>query len=124
MPLLIGLAWTGYWLNLFNLIPIGQLDGGRIATALSPWLWVPGLAVMGYLAWQRPNFIIILILLLSLPRVISLFRSKTDEERRYYEVTGSQRLTIAALYFGLMASLGLGMHVADSQLRAMGVLNH
>ncbi|MDQ6940827.1 MAG: site-2 protease family protein, partial [Verrucomicrobiota bacterium] len=33
-PLFIGLAWTAYFLNLFNLTPVGMLDGGRIATAL------------------------------------------------------------------------------------------
>ena len=32
----------GYFLNLFNLAPVGMLDGGRIVTALSPWLWFPG----------------------------------------------------------------------------------
>jgi Zn-dependent protease len=52
-PMLIALAWTGYWLNLFNLTPIGSLDGGRIATALSPWLWIPGVAIMGYMAFTR-----------------------------------------------------------------------
>ena len=39
-PLLIALAWTAYFLNLFNLTPVGMLDGGRIVTALSPWLWL------------------------------------------------------------------------------------
>src|SRR5881409_3321508 len=43
-PLLIALAWTAYFLNLFNLTPVGMLDGGRIVTALSPWLWLPGFA--------------------------------------------------------------------------------
>src|SRR5438046_10394723 len=31
-PLLIALAWTAYFLNLFNLTPVGILDGGRIVT--------------------------------------------------------------------------------------------
>src|SRR5881394_477611 len=57
-PLFIGLAWTAYFLNLFNLTPVGMLDGGRIATALSPWLWVVGLVVLGWIAWTHPNFII------------------------------------------------------------------
>src|SRR5512141_2381252 len=38
-PLFTALAYSGFLLNLFNLIPIGMLDGGRVATALSPWLW-------------------------------------------------------------------------------------
>jgi len=118
VPLLIALAWTGYWLNLFNLTPIGQLDGGRIATALSPWLWIPGLGIMGYMAITRPaNFILWLILLLSLPRLISLFRKRTDEEQRFYEIQPAQRWTMAAMYFGLIAALAFGMHVSEVQLK-------
>ena len=45
-PLYRALAYTGFFLNLFNLAPIGFLDGGRIVTALSPWLWLVGAVVM------------------------------------------------------------------------------
>src|SRR4051812_2830664 len=40
------LAHVGFFLNLFNLAPIGFLDGGRVATALSPWLWVVGFVIL------------------------------------------------------------------------------
>lgn len=42
--LLIALADFGYMVNLFNLMPIGSLDGGRIGAAVSPWIgkWVSG----------------------------------------------------------------------------------
>src|SRR5256714_6609402 len=36
--LLIALARTGHFLNLFHLTPVGMLAGGRIVTALSRWL--------------------------------------------------------------------------------------
>jgi Zn-dependent protease len=117
IPLLIALGWSAYWLNLFNLVPIGQLDGGRIATALSPWLWVPGFGIMGYLAWTRPNIIVILLLVLALPRLFSLFRKRTPEEERFYEITPARRLTMGALYFGLIAALLVGMEAADTQLQ-------
>ncbi|MHA0857168.1 site-2 protease family protein [Paenibacillus sp. CMAA1364] len=42
-PLLYSLAYVGFFLNLINLLPIHPLDGGRIATAVSRWLWVVGL---------------------------------------------------------------------------------
>jgi hypothetical protein len=45
----------------------------------------------------------------SLPRLFSLFRKKTAEEARYFEVTPAQRWIMAALYFGLAAALVLGM---------------
>ncbi len=120
-PLFIGLAWTAYFLNLFNLTPLGMLDGGRIATALSPWLWLVGLVVLGWIAWTHPNFIIWLVLILSLPRIFSLFRKRTEEEQRFYEVTPAQRWTMAALYFGLIAALVVGMQVALAQLQGHGI---
>jgi Zn-dependent protease len=117
LPLLVALAWTGYWLNLFNLTPVGQLDGGRIATALSPWMWVPGFAIMGYMAWTRPqSFIIWIVLALSIPRILSLFRKRTPEEQRFYEIEPAQRATMAVMYFGLIAALVFAMHEADLQL--------
>jgi Zn-dependent protease len=108
-PLFRALAYTGFFLNLFNLAPIGFLDGGRIVTALSPWLWLVGAAVMlGFLV-MHPNFIVGLILIVSLPRLWSLFRKKSDEERRYFEVTPGRRLAMAGMYFGLIVFLVLGM---------------
>src|SRR6059058_3866395 len=104
-PLFIALAWFGYFLNLFNLTPVGMLDGGRIVTALSRWLWLPGFALLLWFGWKYPNFIIWLIVLLSLPRIYSLFRKRTEEEQRYFEVTPSQRWTMSILYFGLIAVL-------------------
>lgn len=119
-PLFRALAYSGFFLNLFNLAPIGFLDGGRIATALSPWLWVVGLVIVGAMAFTHPNFLLILILVMSLPRVWTLFRAKTDAEKRYFEVTPAQRWTMAALYFGLVALLVLGMHFSHLALPAGG----
>jgi Zn-dependent protease len=113
-PLFRALAYMGFLLNLFNLAPVGFLDGGRVATALSPWLWVVGLGVIGFMLVQslragHANFILFFILILSLPRLLFLFRRKTEEERRYFEVTPAQRWIMAGLYFGLIALLVLGM---------------
>jgi Zn-dependent protease len=119
-PILIALASTGYFLNLFNLLPVGFLDGGRIVTALSRWLWLPGLVLLLWFGWKYPNFIVWLMVLLSLPRVFSLFRKRTEEEERYFEVTPSQRWTMSILYFGLIAILALGMHMAHNELADRG----
>ena len=109
------LAYSGFFLNLFNLAPIGFLDGGRIVTALSPWLWLVGTGIVGVLLVTHFNFILLLIFVFSLPRLFSLFRKKSDEEKRYYEVTPGQRWTMAALYFGLIAFLVLGMRLTQFQ---------
>src|SRR6267142_1565689 len=115
-PLFIALAWFGYFLNLFNLTPVGMLDGGRIVTALSRWLWLPGFVVLLWFGWKYPNFVVWLMIFLSVPRIYSLFRKHTEEERRYFEVTRSQRWTMSILYFGLIAVLALGMHIAHKDL--------
>jgi Zn-dependent protease len=112
-PLFRGLAHVGFLLNLFNLAPVGFLDGGRIVTALSPWLWIVGFSIVLVMAILHPNPIVILVLVFSIPRLISLFRAKTDEQRRYYEVTPGQRWTMAIMYFGLIALLALGMYVSQ-----------
>src|SRR6266849_3163078 len=123
-PVFIALAWFGYFLNLFNLTPVGMLDGGRIVTALSRWLWLPGFAVLLWFGWKYPNVVIWLIFLLSLPRIYSLFRKRTEEEQRYYEVTPVQRSTMSMLYFGLIAVLIFGMHLAARDLHNYGVRSH
>lgn len=114
------LAYTGFFLNLFNLMPVGFLDGGRIVTALSPWLWVVGFAVLVFLTMTRFNFILLLILLASLPRLFSLFRPKSDVERRYFEVTPEQRLLMGGLYFGLIVALVLGMRLTHIPRELLG----
>ena len=119
IPLLVALAYSGYFLNLFNLAPVGMLDGGRIVTALSPWLWLPGFALLAWLGWTRPNMIIWILLFMSLPRIFSLFRKRTEEEQRYFQVAPARRLTMGAMYFGLMAALVVGMHIAQTQLHSI-----
>jgi Zn-dependent protease len=120
-PVFIALAFMGYFLNLFNLTPVGMLDGGRIVTALSRWLWLPGMAVLIWFGWQYPNFIVWLMIILSLPRVVSLFRKHTEEERRYYEVTPVQRWTMSIMCFGLIIILILGMRLAEHDLKEQGL---
>jgi Zn-dependent protease len=118
-PLFCALAYTGFFLNLFNLAPVGFLDGGRIVTALSPWLWLVGFAVMVFLVITHFNFIVLLILIFSLPRLFFLFRRKSEAELRYFEVTPAQRWLMAILYFGLIALLALGMELAKIPREAL-----
>ena len=118
-PLLIALAWSGYFLNLFNLAPVGMLDGGRIVTALSPWLWLPGFVLLGWLGWTHPNIIIWILLFMSLPRIFSLFRKRSEEEQRYFEVAPAQRWTMGGMYFGLIAALVVLMYVAQTELQSI-----
>jgi Zn-dependent protease len=125
-PLFLALAYTGFFLNLFNLTPVGFLDGGRVVTALSPWLWIVGfILLVGYTIWRftngHVNFLLPVIIVLSLPRLFFLFRSKTDEERRYFEVTPEQRLMMGTLYFGLIVFLVWAMDASYIDRQAIAV---
>ncbi|PWU12990.1 MAG: site-2 protease family protein [Verrucomicrobia bacterium] len=109
-----GLAFAGFMVNLINLAPIGQLDGGRIVTALSPWLWLIGFPIMLgilVLSWHNPLALLVTVFILvtSLPRLLFLFRRKSDEERRYFEVSPGRRVVMALMYFGLIAFLLVSM---------------
>jgi Zn-dependent protease len=116
-PLFRALAYTGFFLNLFNLAPIGFLDGGRIVTAITPWMWVIGLVVIGALMVLHPNLIVGIILIASIPRLISLFRKKSEAEQRYYEVPPAKRFIMGTMYFGLIIFLLFGMVVTHLQPR-------
>ena len=116
MPLLVALAWSGYFLNLFNLTPVGQLDGGHVAQALWPGMWIIGYAILIWMAVMRPNFIIWMLLVMSLPRLLSLFRKRTEEEVEFYTITPAQRWKMALMYFGLIGALAFQMHSADAFL--------
>src|SRR5581483_87748 len=59
------LAFTGLFLNLFNLLPVVPLDGGRAMAAMAPWMWFLGFAAMIPLAIVFPNPIIFLIVLVA-----------------------------------------------------------
>jgi Zn-dependent protease len=117
-PLWATLAAAGYFLNLFNLIPVSPLDGGRIATAISPWLWVVGFLVLVAIVFSGSvNFILILILIMCLPRLLTLFKPRDPATERYFELTPQQRWTMGIAYFALAALLALGMHEMNLALQ-------
>jgi Zn-dependent protease len=64
---LLFVAFLGIYLNLFNMIPIRPLDGGRITQALSPYFKYVGLVMLvGYTLFLRqPSLIILWIFVLS-----------------------------------------------------------
>jgi Zn-dependent protease len=107
------LGFTGLFLNLFNLLPVVPLDGGRAMAAMSPWMWLVGLAAMVPLAIIFPNPIILIILLLAALetyRRLKLRRGDQAQQREYYRVRPRDRALVAAAYLGLIAVLVTGMH--------------
>ena len=107
------LAFTGFFLNLFNLLPVVPLDGGRAMAAMAPWMWFAGLLAMVPLAILFPNPIILLILVfagIETYRRWKLRRAGGAEQKAYYQVKPLDRALVAAVYLGLIALLVVGMH--------------
>jgi Zn-dependent protease len=105
------LAYTGFFMNLFNLLPFLPLDGGRTAAALSPKLWALGLlALLGYELW-RPSPIIPLILVIGAFETWRRWRGRdTEASRTYYALTAEQRWQVAAAYVGVVVVILWAMH--------------
>ena len=106
------LAFTGFFLNLFNLLPVGFLDGARAAAALSPWVWLLGVFGMIVLVLTVPNPIIILIAVLAVwetYRRFKQFRSGDPAIKAYYSIARRDRILIGATYLVLIVALVLAM---------------
>jgi Zn-dependent protease len=105
------LAFLGFFINLFNLLPVVPLDGGRIVAALHPVLWLVGFLALLALVFYRPNPILIIILLFSASELWRRWQMRGHPEmQEYYRVKPHQRLIVGVLYFGLAILLVLGMH--------------
>ena len=104
------LAFLGFLLNLFNLLPVIPLDGGRITAALHPALWFVGFLALLALVIYQPNPLLIIILLLAASELWRRWRLRgAPQMREYYRVRPHQRLIMGLLYFGLAAALVVGM---------------
>ena len=68
--LLLALSYAGFFINLFNLIPLSPFDGGRITAVLSPRIWLVGVPVLVALFFWRPSPILILVAVLAFPNVL------------------------------------------------------
>jgi Zn-dependent protease len=109
------LAYVGFFLNLFNLLPVVPLDGGRAMAAMAPRMWFIGLGVVVALALLVPNFILWIIVVFAVAETWRRWQARKAhslEQAAYYRVSRRNRLLVGAVYIGLIAGLALGMSQA------------
>jgi Zn-dependent protease len=106
------LVFTGLFLNLFNLLPVLPLDGGRAMAALSPWMWFVGLFALAVLMFTYPNPIIVLILLIGGFETYRRWKARKSGDESvaaFYRVKPAHRAVIAVVYLALIAVCVVGM---------------
>jgi Zn-dependent protease len=106
---LLAVAYSGFFLNLFNLIPISPFDGGRITAVLSPRIWLLGVPMLGALFLWRPSPMLILMAFLAAPQVWKAikYRKDSEEAQTYYAVPTAKKWEYGLIYLGLAGFLAV-----------------
>jgi len=105
-PLFLALSYVGFMMNLFNLIPLSPLDGGRIVAAVSTKIWGAGLVAVLLFLLKTHNPILLMILVFGAMRFWKI-RKQNEEDKSYYEVDSSYRMIMGLSYIGIVLYLGL-----------------
>ena len=113
----LALAYFSFLLNLFNLIPVSPLDGGRVAGAISKWVWPLGLVLIGVLFFYTQSILLLVVGWLGLIQTISRFRNAAALDA-YYQMPLISRVWITLLYFALAALLAFAMLYTQHLLAA------
>jgi Zn-dependent protease len=107
--LLLAIAYSGFILNLFNLLPVSPLDGGRIMAVLGPRVWLLGapLLIAGLVYMPSPP--LFLVAILAAPQVLRALRYNpaAPENLAYYGIAPAKKAEYAVMYFGLVVALAV-----------------
>jgi Zn-dependent protease len=122
------LSYFGFFITLFNLIPMLPLDGGRVTSAVSKWFNLAGLVIVAallvseWLGATLVNPMLILILILGGYSVWGRFQgARLGREAPPLPVR--TRVLIGAGYIALVALSGLLMSLSAGWLSAHGLVN-
>lgn len=106
-PLLEAIAYTGFFLNLFNLLPVPMLDGGGVGQALTSGWWALVAAGVGLVALATGGAFAAIAALAAL---LMTFLRRGDGFRLDIEgVPLGERAKAAALYVAVIAVCAAGM---------------
>ncbi|MEZ0226823.1 MAG: site-2 protease family protein [Alphaproteobacteria bacterium] len=113
--LLMSLAYAGFMINLFNLIPLSPLDGGRVTAVLSPRIWLLGAPMLVGLFFWMPSPLLILLAFFAWPQLVRAWKydPKAPENAAYYSISSEHRLFYTAYYLlltGFLALMAFELH--------------
>jgi Zn-dependent protease len=112
--LLLALAYFGCFLNLINLIPVGFLDGAKVADAIPGWMNIAGLLVVAAVVLLFGNPIGLIFLILGIFHTIGRFRRSGRGDPA--QLAASRRLGLGAAYIGILLVAAGGMSVANTAI--------
>lgn len=118
-PIFLVAAAIGFFVNLLNLIPVWQLDGGWILAPVSPWFQVFGLVLIAVLVvfFHFVSVILILVAILGLSSLRSAFRNAKNPY--YTSVPVQAKLALGAAWLGLVLYLGFMLLQAGGLFAAL-----
>jgi Zn-dependent protease len=105
VPVLVQASMFAFFLNLFNLIPLAPLDGGRISMAIDRRMWVVGAALLAYMAFSFGlnmfNLLIIGFIAMQAVQDIQMRKTLSATQPSYFDVGFNTRLGYAIAYLAL-----------------------
>lgn len=111
--LLQALAYTGFLINLFNMLPMLPLDGGRVAGALHPAIWAIGTAGAIAILLFYPHPILFFVLLIGGLETWKRWRDRrAGRSGSYYRVPTRTRAAVGLSYVAVAAFCLWGMNIA------------
>lgn len=106
---LILVSQMAFMLNLFNLIPLAPMDGGRISMVISRHLWVLGAPLLGWVVWSSgfSSMTLLVAMLIGWQAFqdVAMRKQLAQFNPQYFQPTLQVRLTYIAAYLGLGAFL-------------------
>jgi len=106
--MLVSLGHAGILINLFNLIPVSPLDGGRIAGAFSRGVWIGGY-VVGLLALLLTRSPLLLVVLVA--GLFTMWQRWHHPVPGYHDIHPGSRLAVGMAYAALVVALALTLPI-------------
>jgi Zn-dependent protease len=115
--MLLAVSYSGFVLNLFNLLPVQPLDGGRIVGILGPRMWLIGVPALIALFVYRPSPMLIVIAFMAVPGFVRAIRGVTPDPA-YFAVSAAKKWEYGIMYLGLAGALAVMAYDVHDMLQS------